>query len=358
MGKEKNNELVSIVLPVFNAEKYLYKCLKSLKEQSYTNLEIIMVDDCSTDGSADICRTFSDEDPRFRLIRMPVNSGAGEARRVGIEASTGSIIGFIDSDDWMNRNFVSILYGKMLSTNAEIASCQALHCNPYGSVFCNAPIDIDTSVTPKEALIYLDGEKVLFPVLWDKLYRREIILSGEIKSEECEDAYALVQYIESATKIAICSLPLYNYNKSANSLSSSVGIAAHYQFYCHMAKLLYDRYGYSSPYIIKKGIRLIECAAYIKRDSKIREDFMDAISASLKSLMPLHKTKSVARRLNMVLNHRKRYLKLNSILNDLVFNHKRNRRNKAYGNIIYQNSLKQLAKALQNQSMTCNQKLQ
>lgn len=345
-----NSELVSIILPIYNAEKYLYRCLKSIKDQSYGNLEIIMVDDCSTDSSREICRSFSADDPRFKLIQLSVNSGAGEARRVGIEASTGSIIGFIDSDDWIDRNFVSILYGKMLSTNSEIVSCQALHCNPDGSVFCNAPIDIDTSVTPKEALIYLDGERVLFPVLWDKLFRREIILSGEIKSEDCEDAYALVQYIESATKIAICSLPLYNYNKTDNALSSSVSLASHYRFYCHMAKLLYDKYGYSSPYIIKKGIRLIECAAYIKSDGKIREDFIAAISESLRSLQQLKKSRGISIKYAMVLNRRKAYIKGKKILNDMLFNHKRNRHNKAFGNIIYQNSLRQVIKMLQNQT--------
>lgn len=357
MEKKDANELISIILPVYNAEKYIHRCLNSLEAQSYGNIEVIIIDDCSSDNTKSICEAYAERDPRFKIIQTPHNSGAGEARKQGIAVSTGSILGFIDGDDWMNPNFISVLYEKMLKTDADIVSGQALHCNPDGSVFCCAPVGIDITVTSREALIYLDSEGVVYPVLWDKLYRREIILSGEIKSEDCEDAYALTRYIEKASRIAIYTLPLYNYNKSDNALSTSVSLVAHYKYYCYLAKLLYDKYGYSSPLIIKKGIRLIDCAAHIKRDQKIRTDFIAAISESLKELQPLQKSRGTAIKLSMVLNHTRAYLKWSKLLIS-IFHHNRYRRNRVMGDAIYQNGLKQIIRGVKSNLTTPGRKPQ
>ena len=102
------SELVSIVVPVYNVEKYLWECLYSLKEQSYKNIEVIMVNDGSTDGSRDICEKIC-EDKRFILINKK-NGGLSSARNAGIDVARGEYITFVDSDDFVDQDFVQRLY--------------------------------------------------------------------------------------------------------------------------------------------------------------------------------------------------------------------------------------------------------
>lgn len=275
--------LVSLIIPVYNVEKHIVRCLQSIQEQSYTNFEVILVDDCSTDNSYTLCQEFAAKDNRFKIIRMSQNSGPGDARWEGIQCSQGDFIGFVDSDDWLGRNFIMFLLQLQQETKADIVSCQALHCKQDGDIFVNFPINLKGAYSPQEALALLEQENILYPVLWDKLYKREIVLSEKIQSRSCEDGYALVGYIKKANKVAFTGLPLYHYNKSENTMSGSVSRIEHFKFYCHLALTLKNDYGYRSSHIVKTGLEHLHVASCFRYNKKARayiiKQFIELISS-------------------------------------------------------------------------------
>ncbi len=115
-----NEKKISVIIPMYNSEKYIAKCLDSIISQNYENLEIIVVNDGSKDSSKEICEEYVKKDSRIRLINTE-NRGAGSARNTGLDASTGEIIGFIDSDDYICNDFYERLYNMLETTGADIA---------------------------------------------------------------------------------------------------------------------------------------------------------------------------------------------------------------------------------------------
>ena len=115
---------VSVVVPIYNAEKYLKQCLDSIQKQTLTDIEVIMIDDGSTDGSAAICRQYTD-DARFSYCHKE-NEGLAAARADGIERASGEYIGFIDSDDWIESNMYEKMYNAAKTNNSDIVFCNCL----------------------------------------------------------------------------------------------------------------------------------------------------------------------------------------------------------------------------------------
>ena len=114
-------ELISIIIPVFNIAGYLENCIKSVINQTYRNLEIILVDDCSTDESLNICQKYEKQDKRIRVIKKTENEGAGLTRNAGLDAAMGQFIMFIDGDDFITQNLVEEIYTMLLKSNGDIA---------------------------------------------------------------------------------------------------------------------------------------------------------------------------------------------------------------------------------------------
>src|SRR5699024_7536935 len=110
---------VSVIVPVYNSEKYLTQCIESLIEQTYDNIEIIIVNDGSTDNSGMICKDFEERDNRVKVFNIP-NSGVSTARNIGIEKSKGDYITFVDSDDWVDRNMIEFAVEKITVDNSDI----------------------------------------------------------------------------------------------------------------------------------------------------------------------------------------------------------------------------------------------
>ncbi|MDR2044344.1 MAG: glycosyltransferase [Clostridium sp.] len=121
--EEKIQPLVSLVIPVYNTENDLRQCLDSAAVQSHENLEVLLVDDGSADGSAEICADFAGRDPRFRLYRQP-HSGVSAARNFGLEQCAGEYVCFMDSDDWIDADFISTLLKTALGHDADAVICR------------------------------------------------------------------------------------------------------------------------------------------------------------------------------------------------------------------------------------------
>lgn len=115
-----NNELISIIVPIYNTEKYLRQCLDSILNQTYTNFEVLLVNDGSTDSSGMICQEYVENDSRFRYFEKE-NGGASSARNLGLERSGGAYITFIDSDDWVEPNYLDVLYTALKENDTDVA---------------------------------------------------------------------------------------------------------------------------------------------------------------------------------------------------------------------------------------------
>lgn len=113
---------ISIVVPIYNVEKYLDQCVKSIINQTYKNLEIILVNDGSIDNSGKICDKYKRQDNRVIVIHKE-NGGSSDARNVGIQIATGKYIGFVDSDDYIEKDMYEFLYNNMINENADISCC-------------------------------------------------------------------------------------------------------------------------------------------------------------------------------------------------------------------------------------------
>lgn len=212
--------LVSIIMPVYNVAPYLSRCLDSLAAQTYSNIEVVIMDDCSTDGTFQLAVDMEKRDSRFRAYQMPHNSGAGDTRQAAIERSTGEIIGFVDGDDWVDEEFVSVLYGLMKKTQSDIACCQHYFYDD-GSYSMFTPWVYNSDIvelSAKEAMNKMRHYNQIDESLWNKLYRRELILSYRMTTSPFEDGLIIYKYFSKARRVALCCIPLYYYYQREGSL--------------------------------------------------------------------------------------------------------------------------------------------
>lgn len=163
--------LVSIVIPVYNVSSYLAECLWSVIHQSYHNIEIIIIDDGSTDGSGSICDRFAQYDDRICVIHTD-NRGLSCARNLGLEKCRGSYLMFVDSDDWIEYHSVETLMKYAKKYNADIVS--ARRCREYvGKTICRAKKDEDARIARGNEILAFYGKGLLPDVVWNKLYLSE-----------------------------------------------------------------------------------------------------------------------------------------------------------------------------------------
>ncbi len=202
---------VSIVIPVYNVEKYISECLESLANQTYSNLEIIVIDDETKDSSGRIADSFAKEDPRF-VVKHIKNRGAAGARNVGLDLVTGDYIMFVDSDDWVEPDTVEIMVNKLESTGSEMVMCQYydeyLHCSNSHSI-----VDEEHSYNSLEAMReYINHWE--YPLIWNKIYRAELI--GDIRFVEgrcIDDEFFTYQLFAKIKKFFLIPDILYHYRQ-------------------------------------------------------------------------------------------------------------------------------------------------
>lgn len=215
----KKNEIVSIIVPAYNAERTINRCIDSILKQSYSNLEIIIINDGSKDSTEEKCMKYI-KNKKIKYIRIN-NSGVSNARNIGIENSTGTYIMFVDSDDYIEKNMVERLYDN-INENVDLVICSKNLITVNEKI--SEKIDIASFTLKKENIIQLYRAKILNPP-YCKLYRSEIIKSKSIRFDISisigEDLLFNILYLKNITKdIKILNENLYNYEKiNKNSLS-------------------------------------------------------------------------------------------------------------------------------------------
>lgn len=218
---------ISIVVAVYNAEKTLKKCVDSLLNQTYNNIEIILVNDCSKDNSLDICNEYSKANDNVKVISYDRNYGVSDTRNNGIDNSTGEYICFVDSDDYVESNYIEVLYYYYQKYNT-VPICGFVYHDEY-----NHEKPVKYSWSGDEGLVSL-GEafrlksELYLTALWNKLFDRRLIVEKNIRFDTNvsvgEDLRFSVDYFikNNIDKICVLPEPLYHYMKlTDNSLMSS-----------------------------------------------------------------------------------------------------------------------------------------
>ena len=173
-------EKVSVIVPVYNVEKYLRQCLDSILQQTYQNLEILIINDGSTDGSDAICREYLEKDERISYFAKE-NTGISDTRNVGIRQATGEYVTFVDSDDWIEKTYIEELYDKLITYHADIVATNYYLFNDAESLFYFFMGEQDyyeRLYTPVQLIdgLYETKFNKSFALLsaWGKLYKRSL----------------------------------------------------------------------------------------------------------------------------------------------------------------------------------------
>ena len=206
--------MISVIVPVYNVEEYLEECLESIRHQTYSDIEVILVNDGSTDGSRKICEQYCEKDIRFRLINQE-NQGQSVARNRGVAESTGQFIMFVDSDDVVKENIVEVLLSYM-KADVDLVECNLVYNQE--KVQKNKTIRVIFEGNSTEAIINCISFKEVKFCAFTKLYRREIIekipfLEGVIY----EDVYTGINYLRYVRKMVCVDLKGYYYRVRPNS---------------------------------------------------------------------------------------------------------------------------------------------
>lgn len=215
---------VSVITPVYNGEKYLEECIDSIRNQSHSDLEIIIINDGSVDGTSLLAKEIANKDKRIIYIEKK-NEGVSSARNSGIDVATGEFIVFVDCDDTIERNYVELLLNKINKDDLDIVACGYTDISIYGSVKLNDFCNEDSMLNKDEFIINIF--KGVGGTLWGKIFKTEIIKKNKIRLNEdifmCEDMLFVLQYSIESSRFGVIKKSLYNYNrKNENSISSRI----------------------------------------------------------------------------------------------------------------------------------------
>jgi glycosyltransferase involved in cell wall biosynthesis len=210
--------LVSVIVPVYNVEKYLGRCVDSILGQTYDNLEVILVDDGSTDGCPAICDDYSLNDSRVKVIHKE-NGGLSDARNAGIEAMSGELVGFVDSDDYIERDMYEYLLSGMRNGAVGIACCPQIDTYEYRKYYNVSNVDETfDSVAALEDLFFDRRENYA----WNKLYRAELWDGVRFpKGMNFEDIATVYKTYERARNVMYLREPKYYYIHRKSSISGT-----------------------------------------------------------------------------------------------------------------------------------------
>ncbi|MCI6229211.1 MAG: glycosyltransferase [Clostridiales bacterium] len=208
--------LISVIVPVYRVEKYLDHCIRSITEQTYSNLEILLVDDGSTDGSGEICDRWAARDSRIRVIHKQ-NAGAGAARNTALDAAGGDLIAFVDSDDYLHPNMYAHLYS-LMKDGVDIAECE-IGITETDELSMDDGTGAEILVCDTEEALRLHIQDEIFrQTPPNKLYRRACV--GDIRFPEgnlIDDEFFTYRVLGNARKLAHSSACMYAYRQQPGS---------------------------------------------------------------------------------------------------------------------------------------------
>lgn len=212
---------LSIIVPVYNVEKYLPKCLESLTNQALKDIEIICVNDGSMDNSLAILKEFASKDSRIKIIDNQ-HQGVAKTRNTGIEQATGEYIGFVDSDDFIDIDFFEKLYNSATKSNSDIAIASILKHKKFFNIYNAKYTKKETAITIQDKIKLCGDKKHFFFYAWNKIYKSSLIKNNNIEFSEgqiYEDVMFAIRALYYSNKIISVSKTKYHYVEHENSLT-------------------------------------------------------------------------------------------------------------------------------------------
>ncbi len=215
-------ELISVIVPVYNKEKYIRDCIESIIGQTYTKLEILLINDGSTDNSEEICKAYEKNDSRIKLITTE-NRGAACARNMGIEMANGKYLSFIDADDYIEKHYYEIMLNLLQQYNAQIAECDFARIIETKNYEFPEKIGQIRVMNAKESLIELygkgDKEHVKTVIMCNKLFEKKLFQTVRyIPNRVIDDETIIYRLLEKCKTIVETNDTLYGYVQSSNSI--------------------------------------------------------------------------------------------------------------------------------------------
>lgn len=211
-----NGSLVSIIIPVYKVEEYLERCILSVVNQTYKNLEIILVDDGSPDRCPEICDEWAKKDERIKVIHK-ANGGLSSARNAGMKVASGVYLGFVDSDDWVAPRFVEILYACAIEYQSDLVECEYSIIADEVDVVYSAEYLAETYDTCAAMELHLNDIKFK-PVVWNKLYKRNIVNIEFEEGKFHEDIFWTYLILDRCSKLAHVNTQMYFYFQRYDSI--------------------------------------------------------------------------------------------------------------------------------------------
>ena len=211
--------LISVIVPVYKVEDYLDQCVQSISRQTYSNLEIILVDDGSPDKCPKMCEEWAARDSRIKVLHKQ-NGGLSSARNAGLDICSGEFIAFVDSDDWLKEEMYQILYDTIERENADICACNIIRCYQDKEAIWGTRMYMSGGPDKMLDMLYSDSG---FPVAsWNKLYKRKLWENFRFpEGKLCEDAFTTYLLLDKANKIVQIPDALYCYRIRPESIMTS-----------------------------------------------------------------------------------------------------------------------------------------
>ena len=221
--------ILSIILPVYKVEKYILKCLESIRNQSLSNFEAILVDDGSPDNCGKICEEFAAKDGRFKVIHQ-ANGGIANARNSGMKIASGKYIGFVDPDDYIAKDMYEKLFEEAERTNADIVLCDHYRLEHDGLITRHS-FEHDQTFAAQEAMRFVASDKITSYV-WCKLYKREIFDKIKfLEGYDFEDLNVLHELIHASKRVAYIHDCLYYYFINPTGVISALTVQKEYDHF-------------------------------------------------------------------------------------------------------------------------------
>ena len=212
------SNIISVIVPVYKVEDYLDRCVESIVNQTYKNLEIILVNDGSPDKCPQMCDEWARKDPRIKVIHKE-NGGLSDARNAGMRIASGDVISFIDSDDYINKNMYDIMINRMLETDSDIVSCGVNWVGESGNVLRCDNVETDLLLTASEAMRELLNDGALKQPVWNRIYKRDVAFCSSFeKGKHHEDVFWSYQAVGKSKRICIIKEAFYYYVQRSSGI--------------------------------------------------------------------------------------------------------------------------------------------
>lgn len=292
----EKDKLLSVILPIYKVENYIEQCVKSIVQQTYENLEIILVDDGSPDKCPEICDTWAQKDDRIKVIHKE-NGGLSDARNAGLKMAVGQYIAFIDSDDWVDVNMFEKAMQALEEHHADIAAVNVYYAYEDGRKEVRNPEVQKLVYSNPEAMQKLLEESVFQQTVWNKVYRRSVIQDIEFpKGKLNEDEYWSYRAFANAGKVVYLNEALYYYRQREGSIMSAFNLRRLDGLEARMQRLAYLKEHYPTL-ITGEKLRLCKVCIYfyqcvlkmenvseIEKGKQLVRQYMDELSFSKEEL--------------------------------------------------------------------------